>query len=72
MTSMPLALMRIMLSPQGGVIDDLITYYLTESWFRIVVNAGTADKDIAWIQAQRDDLAHDLEITPRRDLTMIP
>ena len=65
------ALYSCMLSPQGGVIDDLITYYLTESWFRIVVNAGTADKDIAWIQAQRDDLAPDLEITPRRDLAMI-
>ena len=34
------ALYSCMLSPQGGVIDDLITYYLTESWFRIVVNAG--------------------------------
>jgi len=36
-----------------------------------VVNAGTADKDMAWMQARRDELAPGLEITPRRDLAMI-
>lgn len=65
------ALYSCMLNPQGRVIDDLIIYYLTESWFRMVVNAGTADKDMTWILAQRDKLAPDLEITPRRDLAMI-
>lgn len=65
------ALYSCMLNPQGGVIDDLIVYYLTESWFRMVVNAGTADKDMAWMLARRDELAPGLEITPRRDLAMI-
>lgn len=65
------ALYSCMLNPQGGVIDDLIIYFLTESWFRVVVNAGTADKDMAWMQARRDELAPSLEITPRRDLAMI-
>ncbi len=65
------ALYSCMLNPQGGVIDDLIVYFLTESWFRVVVNAGTADKDMAWMQARRDELAPGLEITPRRDLAMI-
>lgn len=65
------ALYTCMLTPQGGVIDDLIVYFLSESWFRIVVNAGTADKDAAWILKQRDTLAPNLEITPRRDLAMI-
>ncbi len=65
------ALYTCMLTPQGGIIDDLIVYFLTESWFRIVVNAGTADKDVAWILKQRDALAPGLEITPRRDLAMI-
>ncbi|MBA3756334.1 MAG: glycine cleavage system aminomethyltransferase GcvT, partial [Nitrosomonas sp.] len=51
--------------------DDLIIYFLSESWFRIVVNAGTADKDVAWMLKQRDALAPNLEITPRRDLAMI-
>ncbi len=65
------ALYSCMLNPHGGVIDDLIIYYLSETWFRIVVNAGTADKDLAWMLAKRDELAPNLEITSRRDLAMI-
>ena len=65
------ALYTCMLTPQGGIIDDLIVYFLSESWFRIVVNAGTADKDVAWILKQRDTLTPALEVTPRRDLAMI-
>jgi aminomethyltransferase len=65
------ALYSCMLTPQGGVIDDLIIYFLSETWFRIVVNAGTADKDVAWMLNQHDKLAPGLEITPRRDLAMV-
>lgn len=65
------ALYSCMLTPQGGIIDDLIIYFLSETWFRIVVNAGTADKDVAWMLKQRDELALNLEIIPRRDLAMI-
>ncbi|MBY0475703.1 MAG: glycine cleavage system aminomethyltransferase GcvT [Nitrosomonas sp.] len=65
------ALYSCMLTPQAGIIDDLIIYFLSETWFRIVVNAGTADKDVAWMLRKRDELAPNLEITPRRDLAMI-
>ena len=65
------ALYTCMLNLQGGVIDDLIIYFLTESHFRMVVNAGTADKDMAWMLARRDEIAPGLEISPRRDLAMI-
>jgi aminomethyltransferase len=65
------ALYSCMLNPEGGVIDDLIIYFLTESHFRAVVNAGTADKDLAWMVARRDEIAPALEIIPRRDLAMI-
>src|SRR5689334_19336439 len=41
------ALYSCMLNEAGGVIDDLIIYFIDESWFRIVVNAGTRDKDLA-------------------------
>ncbi|MHB1589922.1 MAG: glycine cleavage system aminomethyltransferase GcvT [Sulfuricella sp.] len=47
------ALYSCMLNPSGGVIDDLIVYFMREDWFRIVVNAGTADKDLAWMEQQR-------------------
>ena len=63
------ALYACMLNPDGGVIDDLIIYFMTEDWFRIVVNAGTADKDVAWMQKQAE--GRGLSITPRRDLAMI-
>ncbi|HEY6093906.1 MAG TPA: glycine cleavage system aminomethyltransferase GcvT [Gallionellaceae bacterium] len=65
------ALYSCMLRPEGGVIDDLIVYFMTEDWFRIVVNAGTADKDIAWMKEQAAARAPQLQITSRDDLAMI-
>jgi len=65
------ALYTCMLHEGGGVVDDLIIYYMNESWFRLVVNAGCADKDMAWMESQRDRLAPGLEIRPCRDLAMI-
>jgi aminomethyltransferase len=65
------ALYSAMLRPNGGVIDDLIIYFMTETWFRIVVNAGTADKDIAWMNEQAAVHAPDLTITSRDDLAMV-
>ena len=52
------AMYSCLLNEQGGVLDDLIVYYLREDWFRIVVNAATCDKDLAWMQARRDEFAH--------------
>jgi aminomethyltransferase len=60
------ALYSCMLNPQGGVIDDLIVYYFDETWFRLVVNAGTAEKDIAWIRERNETSGSGLSITPRR------
>jgi len=65
------ALYSCMLNDVGGVVDDLIIYFLDDRHFRIVVNAGTADKDIAWMQARLADWQLNLTITPRRDLAMI-
>jgi aminomethyltransferase len=45
------ALYSCMLLPNGGVLDDLIAYFMTDSWFRLVVNAGTRAKDLAWLRA---------------------
>ena len=65
------ALYSAMLNPSGGVIDDLIIYFMSEQWFRIVVNAGTADKDIAWMKQQAAAHAPQLTITSRDDLAMV-
>ncbi len=49
------ALYSCLLKTEGGVIDDLIVYFMNESWFRLVVNAGTAEKDILWIKQQAEE-----------------
>lgn len=61
------ALYAAMLNDAGGVIDDLIIYFLTETRFRIVVNAGTAEKDLAWMQAKVTEWQLDVTLTQRRD-----
>ena len=63
------ALYSCMLNERGGVIDDLIVYFLTEDFFRVVVNASTRDKDLAWIEKQAK--AFDVKVTERADLSMI-
>ena len=65
------ALYSCMLLESGGVIDDLIVYFLNEKWFRIVVNAGTADKDIAWMKQQALKHAPQLDIADHPELAMI-
>jgi aminomethyltransferase len=63
------ALYSGMLNEKGGVIDDLIVYYLTDTHYRTVVNASTRDKDLAWMEnvAQQFDVA----IEERVDVAMI-
>ena len=61
------ALYSCMLNPQGFVIDDLIVYFFAEDWFRIVVNAGTAEKDLAWMNQQNAAAGSAVTITERRD-----
>ena len=53
------------------MIDDLIIYFMSEQWFRIVVNAGTADKDIAWMKQQAVTHAPELTTTARDDLAVV-
>ncbi len=65
------ALYSCLLRPDGGVIDDLIVYFLDETFFRLVVNAGTADRDIAWLAGLIAVRARQLTLTPRPDLAMI-
>ena len=63
------ALYSCMLRDDGGVIDDLIVYYLNDQWYRMVVNAGTRDKDIAWLSEHA--ATYEVAVEPRPDLAMI-
>jgi len=63
------ALYSCMLNEQGGVIDDLIVYYLDDAFFRMVVNAATREKDLDWIRKQAASFAIDIKV--RDDLAMV-
>ena len=63
------ALYSCLLRADGGVIDDLIVYWVDEHWFRLVVNAGTVDKDLAWIEQHARPRA--VSVSARRDLAMV-
>lgn len=58
-----------MLDEAGGVIDDLIVYFMREDWFRLVVNAATRDKDLAWIGAQAAPFG--VEVRERPEFGMV-
>lgn len=62
------ALYSGMLNQQGGVIDDLIVYRMPED-YRVVVNCGTREKDLAWMLKQAQNF--DVQIKERSDLAMI-
>ncbi len=63
------ALYSCMLNEDGGIIDDLITYYMNDEYYRTVVNAGTRDKDMAWITQQAKTF--DVTVNERPELAMI-
>jgi aminomethyltransferase len=63
------ALYTGMLNASGGVIDDLIIYFLTEDYFRLVVNSATRENDLAWISQHAK--AYNVELTVRDDLALI-
>jgi aminomethyltransferase len=63
------ALYSCMLNEEGGVIDDLITYYINDTFYRTVVNASTREKDLAWINKQAESFG--VEVIERDDSAMI-
>jgi len=65
------ALYTAMLNPQGGVVDDLIVYYMGEEFFRLVVNAATREKDLAWIAGQAKPFGIDVLERPEFGLVAV-
>jgi aminomethyltransferase len=60
-----------MLNEAGGVVDDLIVYFVGEGIYRVVVNASTAEKDMGWMAARITEWKLDVACIPRRDLAII-
>jgi aminomethyltransferase len=63
------ALYSCMLNEKGGVIDDLIAYFLGDDRFRLVVNAATRDKGLAWLEQVGRDFS--IAFTEHHESAMI-
>lgn len=63
------AMYSCMLNEAGGVIDDMIAYILNESWFRLVVNAATRDKGLAWLERQGAEFS--IAVTEHHELAAV-
>lgn len=59
----------LMLTPQGTVIDDLIVYYLAENQYRLILNAASREKDLAWLSQQSSSFS--VHIQSRDDLCLL-
>lgn len=62
------ALYTCMLNEKGGVVDDLIVYCL-DSYYRLVVNCATGEKDLAWMQ--KHSAGFDVTLTHRPELAIL-
>ena len=63
------ALYSCMLNENGGVVDDLIVYKTSEQDYRVVVNAATHDKDMAWLKKHAEKF--EVKIIERTDFAML-
>ncbi|MBB1303789.1 glycine cleavage system aminomethyltransferase GcvT [Pseudoalteromonas sp. SR44-8] len=63
------ALYTGMLNEQGGVIDDLIIYFFSNTDYRLVVNSATREKDLAHMAKVSADFA--VAVTERPEFAMI-
>ncbi len=53
----------LMCRENGGVIDDLYVYKLSEAVYFLIINASRIEPDVAWLQAQAAKFSGDLKIT---------
>lgn len=63
------ALYTGMCNTNGGVIDDLIIYYFSDTDYRLVVNSATREKDLEWMHQQATGF--DISIIERPEFAMI-
>lgn len=62
------ALYSCLCREDGGVIDDLIAYKMNESHFRLIVNAATQEKDLAWFQS---NIVEGVSLNVRTDMALL-
>jgi len=64
------ALYSCMLTDEGGIIDDLIVYFMNDGWYRVILNAGTHGKDMKWINNRLHDFQN-VSLSERPELAML-
>ena len=62
------ALYSCLLAEDGGILDDLIVYFLGGTRYRLVVNAATAARDQEWLEGRLPAMT---SLSSRRDLAML-
>lgn len=63
------ALYSCMLNETGGVIDDLIVYAMSDTHCRLVTNAATNEKDMAWISQHAQNF--DVQFSEKPELALL-
>ena len=62
--------LSVMTNEDGGIIDDLTVYKLGHNHYMVVTNAGTKDKDLSWIEKQKNKKGFsEVQITDISDQT---
>ena len=64
------ALYSCMLNESGGIVDDLIVYWLGGDNYRVVINSATREKDIGWLNQQVAEFDA-VSLNERDDVAMI-
>lgn len=52
----------LMCNEQGGVIDDLYAYKLSDAVYLLIINASRVDVDVAWMKSQYEKFARKNEL----------
>ena len=60
-----------MLNDQGGIIDDLIAYRVSDTTVRLVINAGRVGDDIAWLRQQAEAFAVQVQVQDALDIIAV-
>jgi aminomethyltransferase len=63
------ALYSCMLNQQGRVVDDLLAYFMTPTYYRLIVNAATHDSDLAWLTQHASAFA--VTVQEQTELAMV-
>ena len=61
----------LMCHPDGGIVDDLMTYYFNDEKIILVVNASNLDKDLEWINEQLKGYSFNVNIKDISDDTSL-